>query len=67
MATHDPLVDHSDAYGPTYGIGHGDAHDCLGAGGIAVAQTIRADGLKARVKVFGSAGEEQLASARPTR
>ncbi|MEU3855317.1 amidohydrolase [Streptomyces sp. NPDC029554] len=64
VATHDPLVYNYDAYGPTYGAGHGDAHNTLGAGStaaaIAVAQAIRANGLKARVKLFGSAGEEQL-------
>ncbi|MFI1868845.1 amidohydrolase [Streptomyces jumonjinensis] len=64
VAAHDPLVYHHDAYGPTYGAGHGDAHNVLGAGGtaaaIAVAQAIRAHGLKATVKLFGSAGEEQL-------
>ncbi|MFD0391921.1 hypothetical protein ACFQ3Z_00940 [Streptomyces nogalater] len=63
VGTHDPLVHHYDAYGPTYGAGHGDAHNCLGAGGtaaaIAVARAIRAHGLKATVKLFGSA-EEQL-------
>ncbi|MFF9340368.1 hypothetical protein ACF1CG_11530 [Streptomyces sp. NPDC014773] len=32
MAVHDPLVHHYDAYGPTCGTGHGDAHNCLGAG-----------------------------------
>ncbi|MFG2887320.1 amidohydrolase [Streptomyces sp. NPDC048297] len=61
---HDPLVYNYDAYGPSYGAGHGDAHNALGAGGtaaaIAVAQAIRAHGLKATVKLFGSAGEEQL-------
>ncbi|WP_121708990.1 peptidase dimerization domain-containing protein [Streptomyces sp. E5N91] len=64
VGSHDPLVYHYDAYGPAYGAGHGDAHNCLGAGGtaaaIAVARAIRASGLKARVKLFGSAGEEQL-------
>jgi aminobenzoyl-glutamate utilization protein B len=64
VGTHDPLVHQYDAYGPTYGAGHGDAHNCLGAGGtaaaIAVARAIRAHGLKATVKLFGSAGEEQL-------
>lgn len=64
VSSHDPLVYHHDAYGPTYGAGHGDAHNALGAGGtaaaIAVAQAIRTTGLKATVKLFGSAGEEQL-------
>jgi len=64
VGTHDPLVYHYDAYGPTYGAGHGDAHNALGAGGtaaaIAVARAIRTNGLKATVKLFGSAGEEQL-------
>ncbi|MFJ6659852.1 peptidase dimerization domain-containing protein [Streptomyces sp. NPDC091377] len=62
--THDPLVYNYDAYGPTYGPGHGDAHNALGAGGagaaIAVARAIRDHRLKATVKLFGSAGEEQL-------
>ncbi|QUQ63463.1 amidohydrolase [Kutzneria sp. CA-103260] len=62
--SHDPLVYNYDAYGPTYGAGHGDAHNTLGAGGaaaaIAVSQAIRAQGLKATVKVFGTTGEEQL-------
>ncbi|MEU3979292.1 amidohydrolase [Streptomyces sp. NPDC026672] len=64
VSTHDPLVYNYDAYGPSYGAGHGDAHNVLGAGGtaaaIAVAQAIRAHGLEATVKLFGSAGEEQL-------
>ncbi|MBQ0888702.1 amidohydrolase [Streptomyces sp. RM72] len=64
VTTHDPLIHHYDAYGPSYGAGHGDAHNALGAGGtaaaIAVAHAIRAHGLKATVKLFGSAGEEQL-------
>ncbi|MFC8712217.1 MULTISPECIES: amidohydrolase [unclassified Streptomyces] len=64
VAGHDPLVYNYDAYGPSYGAGHGDAHNALGAGGtaaaIAVAQAIRTQGLKATVKLFGSAGEEQL-------
>ncbi|WP_431953405.1 amidohydrolase [Actinacidiphila sp. bgisy167] len=63
-AGHDPLVYNYDAYGPTYGPGHGDAHNALGAGGtaaaIAVAKAVEAHRLKATVKVFGSAGEEQL-------
>jgi aminobenzoyl-glutamate utilization protein B len=62
--THDPLVYNYDAYGPTYGPGHGDAHNTLGAGGtaaaIAVSQAIHAQGLTATVKVFGTTGEEQL-------
>ncbi|MEV7283185.1 amidohydrolase [Streptomyces sp. NPDC093252] len=62
--THDPLVYNYDAYGPTYGPGHGDAHNTLGAGGVgaavAVARAIREHRLKATVKLFGSAGEEQL-------
>lgn len=37
VGTHDPLVHHYDAYGPTYGAGHGDAHNALGAGGTAAA------------------------------
>ncbi|MCI2417492.1 amidohydrolase [Saccharopolyspora sp. K220] len=61
---HDPLVYNYDAYGPTYGAGHGDAHNTLGAGAtaaaIAVSQAIRAQGLQATVKVFGTTGEEQL-------
>ncbi|MFE2050889.1 amidohydrolase [Streptomyces sp. NPDC059459] len=64
VTTHDPLIHHYDAYGPSYGAGHGDAHNALGAGGtaaaIAVAHAIRAHGLKATVKLFASAGEEQL-------
>ncbi|MGW7571560.1 peptidase dimerization domain-containing protein [Streptomyces tendae] len=64
VAEHDPLIYNYDAYGPTYGAGHGDAHNALGAGGtaaaIAVARAIRSHGLKATVKLFGSAGEEQL-------
>ncbi|SEE58430.1 aminobenzoyl-glutamate utilization protein B [Streptomyces sp. TLI_105] len=62
VSSHDPLVHHYDAYGPAYGAGHGDAHNTLDAGGTAaaIAHAIRADGLKATVKLFGSAGEEQL-------
>lgn len=63
-SAHDPLVYNYDAYGPTYGPGHGDAHNALGAGSIgaaiAVSEAVRAAGLKATVKVFGSTGEEQL-------
>ncbi|MET7518949.1 hypothetical protein ABZS88_37055 [Streptomyces sp. NPDC005480] len=59
VGSHDPLVYNYDAYGPTYGAGHGDAHNCLGAGGtaaaIAVARAIMTNGLKATVKLFGSA------------
>ncbi|TDC39672.1 amidohydrolase [Micromonospora sp. 15K316] len=62
--THDPLVYNYDAYGPTYGAGHGDAHNALGAGAtgaaIAVSKAIRQHGLRATVKLFGSTGEEQL-------
>jgi aminobenzoyl-glutamate utilization protein B len=64
VSTHDPLVYNYDAYGPTYGPGHGDAHNTLGAGGvgaaIAVSQAIRSQGLQATVKVFGTTAEEQL-------
>lgn len=64
VPTHDPLVYNYDAYGPTYGAGHGDAHNLLGAAAtaaaIAVSKAIEAHGLKATVKLFGSAGEEQL-------
>lgn len=64
VGAHDPLVYNYDAYGPTYGAGHGDAHNTLGAGGvaaaIAVSQAVRAQGLKATVKIFGTTGEEQL-------
>jgi len=62
--THDPLVYNYDAYGPTYGSGHGDGHNCLGAAtagaAIATAQALRRHGLGATVKYFGSTGEEQL-------
>jgi aminobenzoyl-glutamate utilization protein B len=64
VGTHSPLVYNYDAYGPTYGAGHGDAHNALGAGAtaaaIAVSQAIRTRNLKATVKVFGTTGEEQL-------
>ncbi|XVU21511.1 amidohydrolase [Actinoplanes sp. CA-054009] len=64
VATHEPLVYNYDAYGPALGPGHGDGHNLLGVGGtaaaIATAQAIRAHGLKATVKLFGSAGEEHL-------
>jgi amidohydrolase len=63
-SSHDPLVYNYDAYGPSYGAGHGDAHNLLGAGStaaaIALSQAIKANGLKATVKVFGTTGEEQL-------
>lgn len=63
-STHDPLVYNYDAYGPTYGPGHGDAHNLLGTGStaaaIAVSQAIQAQRLTATVKVFGTTGEEQL-------
>ena len=37
ISHHDPLVYNYDAYGPTYGAGHGDAHNTLGAGSVAAA------------------------------
>ncbi|MCK2244479.1 MULTISPECIES: amidohydrolase [unclassified Crossiella] len=62
--THDPLVYNHDAYGPTYGAGHGDAHNALGAGAtgaaIAVRHAMERHGLPGTLKVFGSTGEEQL-------
>ncbi|MFD4669676.1 amidohydrolase [Lentzea sp. NPDC058450] len=64
VAKHDPLVYNHDAYGPTYGPGHGDAHNVLGAGSIgaaiAVSKAIRQNNLPGTLKVFGSSGEEQL-------
>ncbi|HET6479043.1 MAG TPA: amidohydrolase [Actinoplanes sp.] len=64
VAQHDPLLYNYDAYGPAYGPGHGDGHNLLGVGGtaaaIATAQAIRANGLRATVKLFGSTGEEHL-------
>lgn len=64
VGTHDPLVYNYDAYGPTYGAGHGDAHNTLGSGAIgaaiAVSQAIRAQGIAATVKVFGTTAEEHL-------
>ena len=44
---HDPLVYNYDPYSPTYGPGHGDAHN-------------RKHRLNATLKYFGSSGEEQL-------
>jgi aminobenzoyl-glutamate utilization protein B len=62
--THDPLVYNTDPYAPTYGAGHGDAHNTLGAAGtaaaIAVSQAIRQQGLTATVKLFGTTAEEHL-------
>jgi aminobenzoyl-glutamate utilization protein B len=64
VGNHDPLVYNYDAYGPTYGAGHGDAHNALGAGStgaaIAVSKAMRAHNLPGTLKVFGSTGEEQL-------
>ncbi|WP_394619691.1 amidohydrolase [Lentzea sp. JNUCC 0626] len=64
VATHDPLVYNYDAYGPTYGAGHGDAHNVLGAGSIgaaiAVSKAMKQDNLTGTLKVYGSSGEEQL-------
>ncbi|MCM4084265.1 peptidase dimerization domain-containing protein [Paractinoplanes hotanensis] len=64
VGQHDPLDYHYDAYGPTIGSGHGDAHNTLGAASvgaaIAVSKAIAAHGHRATVKVFGSTGEEQL-------
>ncbi|MGW3790537.1 amidohydrolase [Micromonospora arida] len=64
VGRHDPLVYNYDAYGPTVGPGHGDAHNTLGAASvaaaIAVSKAIAAHGHRATVKVFGSTGEEQL-------
>ncbi len=61
---HDPLIYNYDAYGPTYGPGHGDAHNCLGAAtagaAIATAKALQRHNLNATVKYFGSSGEEQL-------
>jgi aminobenzoyl-glutamate utilization protein B len=64
VSHHDPLVYNQDAYAPTIGAGHGDAHNALGTAGtaaaIAVSQAIRAQGLKATVKLFGTTAEEHL-------
>lgn len=64
VGNHDPLVYNYDAYGPTYGAGHGDAHNALGAGStgaaIAVSKAMRAHNLAGTLKVYGSTGEEQL-------
>ena len=64
VGNHDPLVYNYDAYGPTIGPGHGDAHNTLGAAAvsaaIATSKAIAAQGLTATVKLFGSSGEEQL-------
>ncbi|MFF4594532.1 hypothetical protein ACQPXB_39040 [Amycolatopsis sp. CA-161197] len=64
VSTHDPLVYNYDAYGPSYGAGHGDAHNTLGAGSIgaaiAVSKAMKQNGLVATLKVFGASGEEQL-------
>lgn len=64
VGVHDPLVYNTDPYAPTYGAGHGDAHNTLGTGAtaaaIAVSQAISKQGLKATVKVFGTTAEEHL-------
>jgi amidohydrolase len=64
VAKHDPLVYNYDAYGPTYGSGHGDAHNALGAASagaaIATATALRRHNLSATLTFFGSSGEEQL-------
>jgi aminobenzoyl-glutamate utilization protein B len=61
---HDPLIYNYDPYAPTYGPGHGDAHNTLGAAtagaAIAVAKALRRHRLSATLKYFGSSGEEQL-------
>ena len=61
---HDPLVYNYDPYDPTYGPGHGDAHNTLGVASagaaIAVARALRANNLNATLKYFGSSGEEQV-------
>ncbi|MGH3098630.1 MAG: amidohydrolase [Streptosporangiales bacterium] len=62
--THEPIRFVDDPYRPYYGPGHGDAHNTLGAGGvaaaIATARSMTRHGLPGTVKVFGAAGEEQL-------
>jgi aminobenzoyl-glutamate utilization protein B len=64
VGVHDPLVYNTDPYAPTYGAGHGDAHNTLGTGAtaaaIAVSQAIAKQGLHAAVKVFGTTAEEHL-------
>jgi len=64
VATHDPLIYNYDAYGPTYGAGHGDGHNLLGVAtagaAVAIAQGLRRQNLNATLKYFGSTGEEQL-------
>jgi len=64
VTVHDPLVYNYDAYGPTFGPGHGDAHNTLGAASvgaaIAVSKAIKKKNLPATIRVFSSAGEEQL-------
>ncbi|HZU06034.1 MAG TPA: amidohydrolase [Chloroflexota bacterium] len=61
---HDPLEFNDDPYRPSYGPGHGDAHNTLGAASaaaaVAVAQAMRRHNLDGTLKFFGSAGEEQL-------
>jgi len=61
---HDPLIYNYDPYAPTYGPGHGDAHNTLGAAtagaAIATAKALRKHRLNATLKYFGSSGEEQL-------
>ncbi len=62
--THQPSIYNDDPYAPTYGPGHGDAHNTLGAAtagaAIATAKALRRHRLNATLKYFGSSGEEQL-------
>ena len=64
VPTHDPLIYNYDAYGPTYGAGHGDGHNLLGVAcagaAVAIARGLRRQNLNATLKYFGSSGEEQL-------
>lgn len=63
-SAHTPLVYNYDAYAPTYGPGHGDAHNTLGAAtagaAVATAKALKKQKLNATLKYFGSSGEEQL-------
>jgi aminobenzoyl-glutamate utilization protein B len=61
---HDPLVYNYDPYAPTYGNGHGCAHNGLGvasaAAAIATARALERHNVGATLRFYGSSGEEQL-------
>jgi amidohydrolase len=61
---HDPIDFVDDPYRPSYGPGHGDAHNTLGVAAAAAAVAVRdamiRNSIAGTLRYFGAAGEEQL-------